>query len=631
MIVFVVVTRMLFQIVLFWVLAVVGLKTGFSAPIAERMVWLVLSIILAAFLLFVVRRVRAGSSSYRAVLNVYGLLGLGGIVPAVLCLRNPTTVFEMTTSVGVLVLTVLFVVALVLLNTKASNVWFKEMKKVRNQTKHQNTSRDESRSQKDEAENMKSGNIAQMKRSGWRNSFSLKEYLLGGCVLLTFIILVGIGVAQSKQTILGTQTNRVEKNVEIGNGVVLTMIHCDSNVGSFWVGKFKVTQEQWKAVTGTNPSHFVGDQKPVDSVSFNDCFSFISTLNELPAVRKAGLAFRLPTVQEWIACCKAGATGPYCLLEDGTEADYSDLDEISWIFLDLEKSSSPAVGLKRPNAFGLFDMISPLGEWTRSSEGPFSNVDSHKMFREVVGFNDSWLNDSCFSVEPSSPSEKLSLVGFRLFALDDNDRKRRRNRTKQIIQKIIADMVYVPGTSFMIGAHEVTQEEWNAVVGDSMSACRWANENCPISGVSYLDCMAFIHALNSTKEVRQAGLTFSIPTDKQWEKACSAGSLGSRSRLRNGTEISAKGLESMAWYKDNSGSRAHSVGDKQPNAWGFYDMLGNVGEWVYVEEESKPAICGGSFDSPRAECVSSAMDRVPFDQGDWYWGFRLAAIKSDAP
>lgn len=66
------------------------------------------------------------------------------------------------------------------------------------------------------------------------------------------------------------------------------------SVNNFRIGKFEVTQEMWEAVMGSNPSNFKGPKRPVDSVSWNDCLSFISKLNEL-----TGKKFRLPTEAEW--------------------------------------------------------------------------------------------------------------------------------------------------------------------------------------------------------------------------------------------------------------------------------------------------------------------------------------------
>ena len=87
----------------------------------------------------------------------------------------------------------------------------------------------------------------------------------------------------------------------------------------FWLGKFEVTQAQWEAVMGENPSYFKGADNPVENVSWVDCQEFLKKLNALPAVKKSGLVFRLPDEKEWEYACRAGSTGHYCRLADGTE------------------------------------------------------------------------------------------------------------------------------------------------------------------------------------------------------------------------------------------------------------------------------------------------------------------------
>ena len=78
------------------------------------------------------------------------------------------------------------------------------------------------------------------------------------------------------------------------------------------MGRFPVTQAQWEAVTGGNPAAFKGAENPVESVSWEDCRAFLEKLNALPAVRESGLVLRLPTEEEWISACRAGAKAGYC-------------------------------------------------------------------------------------------------------------------------------------------------------------------------------------------------------------------------------------------------------------------------------------------------------------------------------
>ena len=116
---------------------------------------------------------------------------------------------------------------------------------------------------------------------------------------------------------------------------------------------------------------------------------------------------------------------------------------------------------------------------------------------------------------------------------------------------------------FEMGKYEVTQAQWEAVMGDNPSYFKGANR--PVEQVSWYDVQDFIAKLNA----RQDGYVYRLPTEAEWEYACRAGSNG---------DYAGK-LDAMAWYDNNSENMTHTVGGKQPNAWGLYDMHGNVYEW----------------------------------------------------
>ncbi len=119
------------------------------------------------------------------------------------------------------------------------------------------------------------------------------------------------------------------------------------NVPSFLIGKTEVTQGQWKAVMGNNPSRFsqCGDDCPVEQVSWNDAQDFIRKLNQ-----KTGLAYRLPSEPEWEYAARAGST-----TEWGHGNDEFRLADFAWFSIN-SGAKSQAGAQKRPNAFGLFDM-----------------------------------------------------------------------------------------------------------------------------------------------------------------------------------------------------------------------------------------------------------------------------------
>lgn len=118
--------------------------------------------------------------------------------------------------------------------------------------------------------------------------------------------------------------------------------------------------------------------------------------------------------------------------------------------------------------------------------------------------------------------------------------------------------------AFGMGKYEVTQGQWASVMGSNPSKFK-GDENLPVERVSWEDVQEFISKLNS----RSSKYTYRLPTEAEWEYACRAGTTGDY----------AGNLDSMGWYASNSGDKTHAVGQKQPNAWGLYDMHGNVWEW----------------------------------------------------
>ena len=117
---------------------------------------------------------------------------------------------------------------------------------------------------------------------------------------------------------------------------------------------------------------------------------------------------------------------------------------------------------------------------------------------------------------------------------------------------------------FWLGKYEVTQRQWESVMLSYPS--RFKSPDNPVDTVSWLECQVFISRVNT-----MLGGLARLPTEAEWEYACRAGSV---------TPFSGSGIASeMAWYDQNSDFQTHVVGSHKPNAWGFYDMHGNVLEW----------------------------------------------------
>ncbi|MDR1241240.1 MAG: formylglycine-generating enzyme family protein, partial [Deltaproteobacteria bacterium] len=136
------------------------------------------------------------------------------------------------------------------------------------------------------------------------------------------------------------------------------------------------------------------------------------------------------------------------------------------------------------------------------------------------------------------------------------------------------------GKPFYLGEYEVTLAQWAAVMGNNprrfkgrYNPRRFIGWNNPVEQVSWDEVQEFIKRLN-----KQEGHTrYRLPTEAEWEYAARAGSTGVYSFGDDAGQ-----LEKYAWYGEDSrwGGSTHPVGQKQPNAWGLYDMYGNVWEWV---------------------------------------------------
>jgi formylglycine-generating enzyme required for sulfatase activity len=117
--------------------------------------------------------------------------------------------------------------------------------------------------------------------------------------------------------------------------------------------------------------------------------------------------------------------------------------------------------------------------------------------------------------------------------------------------------------AFEIGKYQVTQAQWETGMDGNPS--RFKGANLPVETVSWDDAQEFIQKLNAKND----SYIYRLPTEAEWEYACRAGT----------TDDYAGNLDEMGWYNENSEGRTHPVGEKKANAWGLYDMHGNVSEW----------------------------------------------------
>jgi formylglycine-generating enzyme required for sulfatase activity len=192
---------------------------------------------------------------------------------------------------------------------------------------------------------------------------------------------------------------------------------------------------------------------------------------------------------------------------------------------------------------------------------------------------------------------------------------------------------------FEMGKFEVTQAQWQAVMSRPPEAharpentpaaanpSHFKGSNLPVENVSWDEVQQFLLALNARDHQHE----YRLPTEAEWEYACRAGQSDTMDKL-----------EARAWYRDNSEGRTQSVGQKQPNAWGLYDMHGNVWEWVQdwydphyyrnspatdphgPKDASYRVYRGGSWYSSASDC-RAAMRGFDLPANHYYsLGFRL--------
>ena len=337
----------------------------------------------------------------------------------------------------------------------------------------------------------------------------------------------------------------------------------------FWIGKYEVSQDEYMAVMGTNPSSYKDEANtlPVDSVSWRDAWNFSArvTDNERAAGRlPKGFRYRMPTEAEWEYACRAGTTAALNSGKDlASTSECPEMDEVGWYKANGSNKTHP-VGQKLPNAWGLYDMHGNVLEWcwdwykasypdgvVTNPAGPWLPVYGNGY---CVHRGGCWNRDAqnCRSAarRHDEPSHGGPQVGFRLALVRDW------NVTVPLADDVKMEMAFVgPGTftmgsptdelgrqddetqheviltrEFWLGKFEVTQKQYETVMGSLPHAfdgsVHGTGDRFPVYFVSRDEALAFCEVLTERERAAgrlPAGYRFALPTEAQWEYACRTG------------------------------------------------------------------------------------------------------------
>jgi formylglycine-generating enzyme required for sulfatase activity len=195
-------------------------------------------------------------------------------------------------------------------------------------------------------------------------------------------------------------------------------------------------------------------------------------------------------------------------------------------------------------------------------------------------------------------------------------------------------MVSLP-TGIAMSKYEITQGQWKAVMGENESY--FTGDNLPVEFVTYSEASEFCQKLTAL-ESDSSRYSYRLPTRSEWMYACLA---GTTTDFYTGNCIVAPldrtaldaNLSKAAWYSANADGHPHRVGTKAPNAFGLYDMHGNVAEWVnkdVSDAEGGLWVCGGSWQDPPSEAFANnilkIVSRDVHTRATPHIGFRIVKV-----
>jgi formylglycine-generating enzyme required for sulfatase activity/tRNA A-37 threonylcarbamoyl transferase component Bud32 len=430
----------------------------------------------------------------------------------------------------------------------------------------------------------------------------------------------------------------------------------------------KVNGASWKA-----PGFEQTDNDPAVEISWNDAVAFCTWISN-----KEGRAYRLPTEAEWEYACRAGTNAAY-FWGDNPDISHEFANTGAFIFAATRQCTTP-VGSFKPNSWGIYDMSGDAWEWCGDAYGDYASGtvtdptgtpqnNTSGLLRVIRG--GSWYSDprKCRSAsrEGNAPDSQSYNTGFRV-VLDGGAPNASalpttqpllvplptpgqtaagaENPSRKFTNSIGMPFVEMKPGTFLMGSpvneplrkasetqHKVTltkpfflatrtvnQTEWKTVMGSNPS--HFTRDDLPVETVSYDDALLFCKKLGLAD-----GKQYRLPTEAEWEYACRA---GTTTAYYTGDGVEA--ADQAGWSRRNSNGWTHSSAQKLPNAWGLYDMHGNVWQWCSdwyapftrddatdprgpgIEQRGRVAR-GGSFDAAGGPTSCRSASRGFFEHG----------------